>query len=397
MRFKVIVISILISIIAAINNPLPQIQANDLNLARIVSMTPTSGCIGDPISFICTNLYPRNPHDVIARFNFKSKDEISAEIVSIQTLSNTNIILKTTIPKGVHSGPVVLEYLIKLEGNVSTRECLSAGNFKILTNQKKSANDDGDALHGSPIGGRPSSPNQSGPGSQSNIPKYDLEMDLPVEKPVFGKPAKAPDPPKPTNPIPEIPPTIYGKDLKSESGTIFYVIDISGSMGWEIGQYVTLDGKVASGHRLDRAKVELIRSILTLPKSFKFTLLAYDCSVYVWNAKLVPAIDQNKKSAIEWINELKPQGATGTGPATVQALQIKENKLLILLTDGAPNCGAGNGQGDWSCMEAHLSQIHWANTQHARIDVFGISATSVFKQFCLDVASQNGGSYTDVR
>jgi len=225
------------------------------------------------------------------------------------------------------------------------------------------------------------------------------DIDLPVDQPQLKLPPQPPQPPPPPTPVdkPNPPPTIYGKDLKSENGTIIYVIDISGSMGWDMGQYTTPDGKTANGCRLDRAKAELTKSVMTLPKSFKFNMFSFDCGVYQWQGGLVDATDANKSSGMGWISQLQPQGATGTGPAMSSALGLKDNKLVVLLTDGAPNCGAGDESGDSSCLRAHLSMVTGNNSQHAVINVFGIGATGEFKQFCMDVASQNGGNYVDVR
>ena len=42
--------------------------------------------------------------------------------------------------------------------------------------------------------------------------------------------------------------------------------------------------------------------------------------------------------------------------------------------------------------------ISAANTQKATINTFGIGAYGIFKQFCVDISTQNGpGTYTDVK
>jgi hypothetical protein len=245
---------------------------------------------------------------------------------------------------------------------------------------------------GTGTGGTPAAPKSGGP--------IEKDIDLPLDKPILKQPPKPIDPPPPPPPPPPVeppPPTIYGKDLKSENGTIIYVLDISGSMGWDMGQYTTPDGKTAMGNKLDRAKAELVKSVMSLPKNFKFNMVAFDCGVFQWQGSMVVADDGNKNTAIGWIMALQPQGATGTGPATTAGLSDKTNKLVVLLTDGAPNCGAGNGWGDSSCIAAHRSMISQNNSSKATINVFGIGATGEFKQFCMNVAGDNGGSYTDVQ
>jgi hypothetical protein len=225
-------------------------------------------------------------------------------------------------------------------------------------------------------------------------------LDLPMDKPDYHA-QKPPTPPQQNNP-PEDPtdiqkpPTIYGHDLKSKNDTIFYVIDVSGSMGWDMGQYTTPDGQTATGCRLDRAKSELTKSVLSLPSNFKFNMLSYDCDVYQWQGNMVPADDADKQAAVSWINALQPQGATGTGPAVSVAEGIKDNYCIVLLTDGAPNCGAGDGYGDQSCIDAHRAIIKANNTNPAVINVFAIGATDEFEAFCQGVASDNNGTCTDV-
>jgi hypothetical protein len=206
-----------------------------------------------------------------------------------------------------------------------------------------------------------------------------------------------PNPPAPTAPLPppEPPPSFYGHDI-SAAGKLIYVIDISGSMA-----SVDATGNTT---RLQRAQREISASIRSLPRSFRFNAVAYDCSYYICfegaahgSMPLHPADTGHVSEALAWVDHLKPQGATGTGPAMWVALQNRENHNIILLTDGAPNCGAGDGDGSPGCLEAHLSQVRCANTQGARVDVFGISAWGEYRDFCIQLSSQSGGSYTDVR
>ncbi len=99
----------------------------------------------------------------------------------------------------------------------------------------------------------------------------------------------------------------------------------------------------------------------------------------------------NKALSMSWCDVfITLGGGTGTGPAVATALQDKETQAIILLTDGAPGCGSYNIQG-------HRTIINNANTQKAKIDVFGIGIIHpVFKQFCSNVASDSGGSFVDM-
>ncbi len=216
------------------------------------------------------------------------------------------------------------------------------------------------------------------------------DLDLPIQPAhigdsiVFGPGEEEGDDPRD-----KPPPVIYGEEIDTESDSLFYVIDQSCSMGWDVQVYTLPDGTQASGPRMERAKAELIRSILGLSDNFEFNIVAYDCGTRQWSPDMQEANDANKQSAAAWANALQPGGATGTAPATAQALGAKENLAVVLLTDGAPNCGANGSSG-------HRSVIRNSNTQGATINVFGIAATGSYRAFCQGVASDSGGSYFDV-
>jgi len=185
------------------------------------------------------------------------------------------------------------------------------------------------------------------------------------------------------------PPTIYGEEIDTETDTIIYVLDISCSMGWDPQSYTTLNGSISNGPRLDRAMVELAKSIRGLSDNFKFNVIAYDCSTRQWARSMVEANDKNKQSAIAWTSELAPTGSTATGPGTALALADKENASVVLLTDGMPNCGAEGASG-------HRAMISNANSQGATISVFGIAASGSYRAFCQAVAGDSGGRYFDI-
>lgn len=227
---------------------------------------------------------------------------------------------------------------------------------------------------------------QTGPATPTT-PNEDL--DLPFEKPTpentpqeIQVPEEEPDPE-------EEPPTFHGEPIPSENSTIFYVIDASCSMGWDNRSYVDENGNRRTGNRMQRAKSELRRSVAALPRTFSFNIIAYGCSIQRFRGAMVEANAQNKAAAIGWVNGRNPNDGTMTGPATAAALQDRNNMSVVLLTDGAPNCGA-------SGMNGHRSLIRNSNTQNAVITVFGIGASGSLRNFCQQVAADNAGSYVDV-
>lgn len=225
--------------------------------------------------------------------------------------------------------------------------------------------------------------------AQSTTPPAgaDKDLDLPFVKPTL--PAEPPPPPPP-EPEPEDPPEFFGEPIPTENSTIYYVIDCSCSMDWDSRSYVDDAGNRRNGYRIDRAKSELRKAVRSLPRTFRFNMLSYGCSVQTFRGGMVEANDANKAAALGWVNSRQANDATMTGPATAHALrQDRANKSVVLLTDGEPNCGANGDSG-------HRQAIRSANTQNAVVTVFGIGATGSLRQFCQDVARENSGRYVDV-
>lgn len=199
--------------------------------------------------------------------------------------------------------------------------------------------------------------------------KMDKEIDLPIEKP------KIKDIPEEKDNGPEF----YGEELNSDSDSLVFVVDFSCSM-W--------------GSRIVKAKAEVSKAINGLTKNFKFSVVTYSCNVRVWKQQLQDANDTNKAAASGWVSAQNPSGATGTGVAVKTALQLdRKNKLIVLLTDGAPNC-LGNY---WASSNDHLNMIMSANSQKAKIDVFAIQPWSgSYRTFCQQIAQRTGGKYKEV-
>lgn len=191
------------------------------------------------------------------------------------------------------------------------------------------------------------------------------------------------------------PPTFYGEEIDAETDSIIYVLDISGSMFYPSSM---------QPKPIDSARRELARSIAGLSDNFRFNVLAYNCRIYQWQQACVEASSENKSAATAWFTRYNPMGGTGTAIAVAMALSDRSNYTVVLLTDGAPNCGvnvsATEGMPIGSLMvlyaEQHRRIIRETNTQGATIHVFGIMARGSWRAFCQGVASDSGGRYVDV-
>lgn len=240
----------------------------------------------------------------------------------------------------------------------------------------------------------------------------DPGLDLPVTPPVYREPpppgpspAGPPAPPPPPSPPPpaltpppeEPPPTLYGEVLEAADGLI-YVLDLSASMNEAVEPWARFDGAIMGGTRAARALDELERSIRGLPPAMRFSVVAYNCNTWEVPQGYIAATPGAKANAVSWArNALRVEGGTGTGPAVVSALQRRENKHVVVLTDGEPGC-----QGDSPILlervATHLALVRRHNTQGARIDVFGLNPpTALCRSFCQQMAAGNGGTYFEVR
>lgn len=240
----------------------------------------------------------------------------------------------------------------------------------------------------------------------------DASMDLPVRHPKDPVPpaptATTPVPPVPPVPPPppapvddprdEPPPVFFGEEIEAEHCSIVFVLDASGSMlswarppvswwTWETprGTYHTIPGE----YRWDRAVRELERCLSGLAPPWRFGVVAYpNCSVSVWPGSMAPATPDQTAAAVEWTRAVRVEGATGTAGAVVTAFRLDPEAVIVLLTDGAPNCG-------WPDYW-HRQVIRSENRHGQTVNVFGISAEGQYRAFCQGVAADNGGMYVDV-
>ena len=112
-------------------------------------------------------------------------------------------------------------------------------------------------------------------GQTAPVPKTPnrSSLDLPV-----GSPRSPEDLVDPVEIEEDEPPKLYDEELPVEELSIIYVVDISGSMWHSCPPFTGLDGNSTNGNRLDRAKVEIIRSISALTENYTFNIISYHVS-----------------------------------------------------------------------------------------------------------------------
>jgi len=105
--------------------------------------------------------------------------------------------------------------------------------------------------------------------------------------------------------------------VDTSSRQIVFVIDVSGSMEEEVtAKDAFRERGFTKFRKLDIVKEELSRSIEQLGDNVYFNVYSFATKVHPWRKKPVPANALNKRSAMAWVQKLKPIGG---GQAAAQA------------------------------------------------------------------------------
>jgi hypothetical protein len=159
-------------------------------------------------------------------------------------------------------------------------------------------------------------------------------------------------------------------DLESAGTKFVYVLDGSASMTEPHSEART---------RLERVKIELVRSIGGMPEDMQFFVIFFNRnSIPMPAEKLQPATLDNKRKYLEWCARVKGGGATDPRPALKRALELQPD-IIYLLTDGAFNPAA-------------VEEVTKLNTRGVAIHTFCFGDTSG-ESLLKSIAHKNNGTY----
>ncbi len=160
-------------------------------------------------------------------------------------------------------------------------------------------------------------------------------------------------------------------DLESAGTKFVYVLDGSASMTEPHSEART---------RLERVKIELVRSIGGMPEDMQFFVIFFNRnSIPMPAEKLQPATLENKRKYLEWCARVKGGGATDPRPALKRALELQPD-IIYLLTDGAFNPAA-------------VEEVTKLNTRGVAIHAICFGDTAG-ESLLKSIARKNNGSYT---
>tara|TARA_B100000315_G_scaffold234430_1_gene248418 strand:- start:366 stop:1196 length:831 start_codon:yes stop_codon:yes gene_type:complete len=134
-------------------------------------------------------------------------------------------------------------------------------------------------------------------------------------------------------PTPSPAPTLFGLPLKANNAV--FVIDVSGSMGWQINNLY-----------------KTIESLLLSCELKKFRFIYFDEYIYstghYWRHGWLNGSIGNKQMALKEAKDFLPQliadepGATNSGDAIYEAISTGEADCVYFITDGYPTAGETN-------------------------------------------------------
>jgi hypothetical protein len=161
--------------------------------------------------------------------------------------------------------------------------------------------------------------------------------------------------------------------LGTRARSVVYVIDRSVSMGPNGG--------------LLRAKQELLTSLRSMPAQTLFQIIIFNRSVEMLplGPSLLPATNENKRKAAEFLASVQPEGGTLPLPALKRALALKP-EVVFFLSDG----------GDWT--DQQVQEVTSLNRGHTVIHVvdFGGPGRDQLNGPLRFLASKNHGAYRSV-
>ncbi len=194
--------------------------------------------------------------------------------------------------------------------------------------------------------------------------------------------------------------------IRTHSKNVVFIIDKSQSMQEKCdpkalkGDYTTPDVKFTGETRMELVKWELTRTIAKLDKNTSFNVITYSTDVRQWKNKSVFATEDNKKTAINWVKGLSPEGRTNTWGALLAAFGCKSfgdgrfnanpmGDTIFLLTDGDPN------EGELDDPDEIIAGVKELNRYHKLI-IHTIAVGRFNKAFLQRLSEEHGGQFLDL-
>jgi len=205
---------------------------------------------------------------------------------------------------------------------------------------------------------------------------------------------------------------LFGLDLVGKN--IIFILDVSGSMettdppppGARTGPRTRAVGGPGAPFideermRITRAKKELKNVIKKLPEDKSFNVIAFSSTVKCWKDHVVPASPANKKAALSFIDDLRPEGITVTDLALEYAFQDPIVDTIYLITDGAPTHQGTYGPGlppdAPKLIKQIIKRVKVLNFRRG-VRIFTLGFPGAEETFLKQLSAEHGGVYRPIR
>jgi len=168
--------------------------------------------------------------------------------------------------------------------------------------------------------------------------------------------------------------SFYGIPVRSSR--IIFVLDRSGSMN----MHDTTDGRT----RLDRAKIELLRTVDGLPLGTQANIVFFGTGAEEWRHGLVPLSRTNRRAVKGFLKGIDATGGTDLYEALALALSDRNVEAVYLLSDGSPT-GKHRGFKDMLGAVGLLNRV-----RRVRIHCIALGHESLLLR---ELAKQHDGVY----
>lgn len=130
-------------------------------------------------------------------------------------------------------------------------------------------------------------------------------------------------------------PSFFGIRIISER--VIFVLDVSGSMAWELGGENSSYGDPV---RIDVAKKELMKVLENLNEDALFNMIVFSSDVNGWlDDGIAGSTKRTRDEAIEYVERLGAGGGTNIHGAFQAAFEDPDVDTIVFLSDGEPTVG----------------------------------------------------------
>lgn len=193
----------------------------------------------------------------------------------------------------------------------------------------------------------------------------------------------------------------YFFNIPVKSDAIFFILDVSGSMGSPLASQCDLEPEKATTN-LMRARQELLKTVGSLDSHVRFNIILFNDKVSIFSNNPVPATEESIEKAKSFFESVPAEGGTNLFDALNMALRIKSMGLMgrfgedihfdtiFLLSDGVPTKGIVIDPDEILRIITHANRL-------SKIKINTIYLGDESSRFMRELAENNLGKYIHIQ